>query len=208
MVGSWNDLSTFIAKLKKGDSADYILSKGFSTPQATFKAIEIANGTVTIDGGGHAILDGCGTSQLFQIEGGSLFAAGATLIVKGVTPQNGYVKSDGGAVAVGLGGLANFSSCSFVKNTAGAAGAVYFNIGSARIVNCSFEADGHGTNSKNNGILLDGGGVMFGCPTGTTGADLPMPGDDLGTSYLAIEQQTPLPTPPPFSLSPPLPLVV
>jgi hypothetical protein len=75
---------------------------------------------------------------LFQIEGGPLFAAGATLIVKGVTLQNGYVKFSG-AVAVGLGGSATFSSCSFVKNTAGnTGGAVSVGGGSANFSSCSF----------------------------------------------------------------------
>jgi hypothetical protein len=75
--------SALQAKLKKGDVAGYILSKGFSTPQAGFQNITITKGTVTIDGGGHAILDGRGTSTMFIIDGG-------TLIVKGVTLQNGY----------------------------------------------------------------------------------------------------------------------
>ena len=84
-VSTWSDLGTFIAKLKKGASADYILSKGFSTPLKKFKAIQITKGIVKIDGGGHAILDGRGTSSMFIIKGG-------TLIVKGVTLQNGFNK--------------------------------------------------------------------------------------------------------------------
>ena len=60
---------------------------------------------------------------------------------------------------------------------------------SARIVNCSFEADGSGTDSKANGIYTLGGKVTFGCPTGTTGADVPMPGSDLGTSQLPPAKQ-------------------
>jgi hypothetical protein len=77
--------SALQAKLKKGASADYILSKGFSTPLKKFEAIEITKGIVTIDGGGHTILDGRGTSSMFIIDGG-------TLIVKGVTLQNGHAK--------------------------------------------------------------------------------------------------------------------
>jgi predicted outer membrane repeat protein len=211
IVGTWNDLSTFIAKLKKGASALYILSKGFSTPQATFKTINITKGIVKIDGGGHAILDGRGTSHMFIIEGG-------TLIVKGVTLQNGY-DFEGGAVAV-YGGSATFSSCSFVKNTANFGGAVSVDGsatfsscsfvsntageyggavwvetgGSARIVNCSFEADGSGTDSEANGVSMSdvphsSAKVTFGCPTGTTGADVPMPGSDLGTSQLPPAKQ-------------------
>jgi hypothetical protein len=61
--------------------------------------------------------------------------------------------------------------------------------GSARVVNCSFEADGSGTDSKYNGIYTDGGNVTFGCPTGTTGADVPMPGSALGTSQLPPAKQ-------------------
>jgi predicted outer membrane repeat protein len=245
-VSTWNNLSTSIAKLQKGAGADYIISKGFSTPQATFKPITITKGTVTIDGGGHAILDGRGTSQLFYIGGG-------TLIVKGVTLQNGhdgdghnygagavyvdsgsatfsscsfvgntatdcdedgggavYVDSgsatfsscsfvsntgdddeDGGAVFVND-GLATFSSCSFVNNTAGdGGGAVSVYSGSARFVNCSFEADGMDPDECNdNGIFIynDDGNVTFGCPTGTTGADV-MPGDELSTSELPPAEQ-------------------
>jgi hypothetical protein len=76
--------------------------------------------------------------------------------------------------------------------------------GSARFVNCSFEAvvGGNGTNSKDNGIAIitsagvDGNGiyreagkVTFGCPTGTTGADVPMLSSDLGTSQLPPAKQ-------------------
>jgi hypothetical protein len=62
--------------------------------------------------------------------------------------------------------------------------------GSARIVNCSFEADGSGTDSKANGIFNDGGKVTFGCPTGTTGADVPIKsGSKLGTSQLPPAKQ-------------------
>jgi hypothetical protein len=60
----------------------------------------------------------------------------------------------------------------------------------ARIVNCSFEADGSGTESRDNGIdIYSGGNVTFGCPTGTTGADVPMPGSRLGTSQLPPAKQ-------------------
>ena len=62
--------------------------------------------------------------------------------------------------------------------------------GSARIVNCSFEADGSGTESKANGIANSKGKVTFGCPTGTTGADVPIKsGSDLGTSQLPPAKQ-------------------
>jgi predicted outer membrane repeat protein len=251
IVSTWNDLGTFIAKLKKGASALYILSKGFSTPKATFNPIKIGSAvTVTIDGGGHAILDGRGTSRMFDIgsdDKGNTLIKGGTLIVKGVTLQNGYKGIGGGAVNVGDGGSATFSSCSFVKNTAaangvgggavyvdgsatfsscsfvkntagniGGGGAVYVGDGSAtfsscsfvkntaagaggavavdgsaRIVNCSFEADGSGTESGANGIYNDDGGkVTFGCPTGTTGADVPIkPESELGTSQLPPAKQ-------------------
>jgi hypothetical protein len=190
IVGSWNDLGTFIAKLKKGASAYYILSKGFSTPLKKFKYIKI-DGTVTIDGGGHAILDGRGTSSMFIID------KGGTLIVKGVTLQNGYA-DNAGAVSVEAGGSATFSSCSFVSNTAkgGGGGAVWVQEsekkgggGSARIVNCSFEADGRGKDSAANGIWNDAE-VTFGCPTSTTGADVPIKsGSELGTSQLPPAKQ-------------------
>jgi hypothetical protein len=184
-VGSWSVLSTLIAKLGQGDSADYILSEGFSTPQSKFEAISITSGiVVAIDGGGHAILDGRGTSSMFEIDGG-------TLTVKGITLQNGH-EYDGGAVNVDDGGSATFSSCSFVKNTveAGGGGAVKVGAGSARIVNCSFEADGkHGADSSYNGISNNGAKVTFGCPTGTTGTDVPLVGSYLGTSQLPPAKQ-------------------
>jgi hypothetical protein len=220
IVSTWNDLSTFIAKLTKGDSALYILSKGFSTPQSAFNAIRIASGiSVIIDGGGYAHLHGRGTSRMFIVN------EGAPLIIKGVTLHKGYAEGGGGAVYV-HGGSATFSSCSFVKNTAtgndygggavlmeggsvtfsscsfvkntatgdfgGGAVAVYGE-GSARIFNCSFKADGYlngsGTDSKYNGISNDGGKVTFGCPTGTAGADVPMPGSELGTLQLPPAKQ-------------------
>jgi predicted outer membrane repeat protein len=128
-VGTWNDLSTFIGNISQSASADYILSNGFSTPEAGFQYITITKGIVTIDGGGHAILDGRGTSRMFDIKGGNL-------IVKGITLQNGYADF-GGAVAV-QGGSAIFSSCSFVNNTAKIGGAVAVQGGSATFSNCSF----------------------------------------------------------------------
>jgi hypothetical protein len=271
IASTWNNLSTSIAKLKTGASALYILSKSFSTPLKKFEAIEITKGTVKIDGSGHAILDGRGTSTMFSID------AGGTLIVKGVALQNGYVggygsggavfvgggsatfsscsfvqntaidgggavylgggsatfssclfvnntgggaygedgnggvvlvlyggsatfsscsfvnntatdqADGGGAVYVG-GGSATFSSCSFVKNTAILGGAMYVDRGgSARIANCSFEADGSGKKSKANGIF-NNGRVTFGCPTGTTGADVPLRSCP-GTSQLPPAKQ-------------------
>jgi hypothetical protein len=217
-VSTWNDLSTSIAK--QGASAYYILSKGFSTPLKKFEYITIDEGfTVTIDGGG-AILDGRGTSSFFGI--------GGTLIIKGVTLQNGHEGNEGAAL-VGGGGSATFSSCSFVKNTAGApggnggavnvltiggsatflscsfvkntvdggfhGGAVEVGGGSVLFVDCSFEADGSGKISKDNGIHIydngaGGASVTFGCPTGTTGADVSIkPGSDLGTSQLPPAKQ-------------------
>jgi hypothetical protein len=71
----------------------------------------------------------------------------------------------------------------------------------ARFVNCSFEADGSGkfnatTNSGYNGIIVWGGHaddpVTFGCPTGTTGADVSIyAGSEsgLGTSQLPPAKQ-------------------
>ena len=72
---------------------------------------------------------------------------------------------------------ATFTSCAFAKNTAGAGGgAVDVYLGSARFVNCSFEVDSRGTALKYNGIY-DGGRITFGCPTGTTGADVRLKGN-------------------------------
>jgi len=90
------------------------------------------------------------------------------------------------------GGSATFSSCSFVNNTAKAydGGAVSVDGGSARIVNCSFEADGSGTDSKANGIYNQNGGkVTFGCPTGTTGADVRLPYPGIPASQLPPAKQ-------------------
>jgi hypothetical protein len=62
--------------------------------------------------------------------------------------------------------------------------------GSARIVNCSFQADGRGKESAANGIYNYDGKVTFGCPTGTTGADVPIKsGSELGTSQLPPAKQ-------------------
>jgi hypothetical protein len=192
---------------------------------------------------------------MFTIGGGGTLGKGGTLIVKGVTLQNGYdsdIADYGGAVALN-GGSATFSSCSFVNNTAVGGGAVFvtafggvgsvtflscsfvkntatslrggavlvasgsaafsscsfvkntvasYELGGAvyvlggsvdslvRIVNCSFEADGSGKKSKANGINIFAGKLAFGCPTGTTGADVPIkPGSDLGTSQLPPAKQ-------------------
>jgi hypothetical protein len=80
-----------------------------------------------------------------------------------------------------------------------------FNDGSgtpARFVNCSFEADGSGkfnatTNSGYNGIIVStqrsgDDDVTFGCPTGTTGADVSIYAaseSGLGTSQLPPAKQ-------------------
>jgi hypothetical protein len=61
--------------------------------------------------------------------------------------------------------------------------------GSARIVNCFFEAYGSGTDSRFNGIVNVRGNVTFGCPTGTTGVDVTMPGTNLGPLQLPPAKQ-------------------
>jgi len=85
-------------------------------------------------------------------------------------------------------GSAAFTSCSFVNNSAGAGGgAVDVYKGEARFVDCSFEEDRAGTDLKYNGVY-NGGTVTFGCPTGTTGADVPLKGN-ANTSQLPPAKQ-------------------
>ena len=97
--------------------------------------------------------------------------------------NNTAPNGDGGVIHVHQGGTASFTSCAFVNNTAGAGGgAMDVYKGSARIVNCSFAADSMGTDIKYNGIY-NGGQVTFGCPAGTTGADVALEGN-AGTQQL------------------------
>ena len=77
---------------------------------------------------------------------------------------------DGGVAHVHPNGSVVFTSCSFVNNSASAGGgAVDVYKGSARFDNCTFEEDRAGTDLRFNGVY-NGGSVVFGCPTGTTGA--------------------------------------
>ena len=78
---------------------------------------------------------------------------------------------------------ATFTSCSFINNTAHAGGgAVDVYLGAARFVACSFQESSAGTDLKYNGIWAgfdptfgkERGSVIFGCPAGTTGADVPL----------------------------------
>jgi hypothetical protein len=90
---------------------------------------------------------------------------------------------DGGVAHVYRNASATFTSCSFINNTAHAGGgAVDVYLGAARFVACSFQESSAGTDLKYNGIWAgfdptfekERGSVIFGCPTGTTGADVPL----------------------------------
>jgi hypothetical protein len=137
---------------------------------------------------------------------GSLFIAEGSLILEGLALKNGVARTgnggvlsvnsngtavfkscsfvnntapngDGGVAHVHSNGLAAFASCSFVKNSAGAGGgAVDVYLGAARFVNCTFKEDSKGIALKYNGVY-DGGNVTFGCPAGTTGADVLLKGN-------------------------------
>ena len=63
-------------------------------------------------------------------------------------------------------------------------------LGTARFVNCSFQVDSRGTDLKYNGVY-DGGKVSFGCPAGTTGADVVLKGN--GTDRCCDKNATQLP---------------
>ena len=58
--------------------------------------------------------------------------------------------------------------------------------GSAAFTSCSF-VNNSGTDLKYNGVY-NGGTVTFGCPTGTTGADVPLKGN-ANTSQLPPAKQ-------------------
>ena len=150
---------------------------------------------------GAGVLDAGSKGSLFIVDG-SLILEGLTLkngIARDTPGGNGGVLSvntngsaaftrcsfvnntapggDGGVAHVHSHGAATFTSCSFVQNSAGAGGgAVDVYLGSVRFVSCTFEEDSAGIALKYNGVY-DGGSVVFGCPAGTTGADVPLTGN-------------------------------
>ena len=154
---------------------------------------------VSITSGRRTVLDAGSKGSLFIVKG-SLILEGLILkngVARGVPGNNGGVfntygsaaftrcsfvnnsapDGDGGVAHVHSNASATFSSCLFSENSAGAGGgAVDVYLGSARFVNCSFEVDSRGAALKYNGIY-DGGKISFGCPVGTTGADVLLKGN-------------------------------
>jgi hypothetical protein len=110
--------------------------------------------------------------------------------------NNTAPKGDGGVAHVHPNGSAVFTSCSFVNNSASAGGgAVDVYKGSARFDNCTFEEDRAGTDLRFNGVY-NGGSVVFGCPTGTTGAAVRLYGN-ANTTQLPPAKQVVSCHPPP-----------
>lgn len=204
-VRTWMALAHAVAALPKpvatAKTAAFRLDPGFVMAGYNGTAITIPAGcvvSITSRAAGGGVLD-AGAK-------GSLFVAGGALVLNGVTLKNGLVtEGNGGVLTIDNGGSANFTSCSFINNTApngdggvvhvhptGSAaftscrfvdntagaggGAVDVYKGSVRFVNCSFAEDSAGTELKYNGVY-NGGNVTFGCPVGTTGADVPLRGN-------------------------------
>ena len=219
ILQSWGELASAIALLPTSPSkaASFVLGSGFTMAGyngANGTAITIPEGcAVSIASGGHTVLDAGGKGSFFVVEG-SLTAEGISLkngVARGTGGNNGGAfRTDGSATftrcsfinnsaPAGDGGVAHvyahasatFTSCSFAQNSAHAGGgAVDVYLGTARFVNCSFEVDNRGAALKYNGIY-DGGTITFGCPAGTTGADVLLKGN--GTNRCCDKKATQLP---------------
>jgi hypothetical protein len=191
-VFSWAALSIAVAASK---TVSITLGDSFSMADYTGEAITIREGCSVriISGAPRTVLDAGSKGTLFIVEG--------SLTLEGLTLKNGLAKEgNGGALTIkntftgtscsfvnntapgGDGGVAHvyrnasaaFTSCSFINNTARAGGgAVDVYLGAARFVACSFQESIAGTDLKYNGIYA-GFNVTFGCPAGTTGADVPL----------------------------------
>ena len=219
IVQSWGELASAVALLPTSPSkaASFVLGSGFTMAGyngTNGTVITIPKGcVVSITSGGHTVLDAGGKGSLFIVEG-SLTAEGLTLkngVARGTGGNNGgafrtdgsatftrcsFINNsapdgDGGVAHVYANASATFTSCSFAQNSARAGGgAVDVYLGTARFVDCSFEVDSRGTALKYNGIY-DGGKISFGCPAGTTGADVPLKGN--GTNRCCDKKTTQLP---------------
>jgi predicted outer membrane repeat protein len=122
-VASWTALSSQISRLEPGKGAKYLLPEEFSSPADGFSSIAIRSGTtVSIDGGGHAVIDAHGKDRIFSISGGTLF-------ITGVVMQNGLFHGDtqsgGGAISIDAtrvelapAFVVQFVDCTFKNNTA------------------------------------------------------------------------------------------
>eukprot|EP01043_Picozoa_sp_COSAG02_P042666 COSAG02_NODE_3644_length_6433_cov_3.177929_3_plen_967_part_00 len=194
-VQTWGALARAIALLQPATkTVTFTLGKGFTMTGYNGTAITIPKGCAAhiISRASH------GTAMLDAGSKGALFIADGSFQLTGFILKNSVAKSNGGVLTVDAGGSATFTDCTFVNNTApkgdggvahvhpnGSAvftscsfvnnsasaggGAVDVYRGSARFDNCTFEEDRAGTDLRFNGVY-NGGSVVFGCPTGTTGA--------------------------------------
>eukprot|EP01052_Picozoa_sp_SAG31_P020074 SAG31_NODE_1492_length_8126_cov_5.005731_4_plen_760_part_00 len=202
-VSSWGTLASAVASLTKRPltkTVTFTLGTGFTMTGYNGTAISIPEGylvRIVSRANCRAVVD-AGSK-------GTLFIADGFLIITGITLKNSLAKSNGGVLTVDAGGSAVFADCVFVNNRApngdggvahvhpnGSAsfmscsfdgnsakaggGAVDVYKGSARFVNCSFKEDRAGSDLRFNGVY-NGGRVIFGCPVGTTGADVALKGN-------------------------------
>lgn len=206
VLQTWGALASAVAELPKSPAAPkkalIDLGSGFTMAGYNGTAITLPEGYVVsiVGAPGGIVLNAGSKGSLFIAEGslvleGLAFSHGAAL-AKG---SNGGVISvnsggsaaftrcsfahnaapygDGGVAHVHSNASATFTSCAFANNTASAGGgAVDVYKGSARFVDCTFAEDSAGTELRYNGIYV-GGSVIFGCPAGTTGPDVPLTGN-------------------------------
>ena len=168
-------------------------SKGKGTGRTVLDAgskgsLFIVRGSLNVNG---LILQNGVARGVQGVNGGAFSTYGSAAFTSCSFINNTAPDGDGGVAHVYNTATATFTSCSFAKNAAHAGGgAVDVYLGSARFVNCSFEVDSKGTDLKYNGIY-DGGKIVFGCPAGTTGNDVPLKGS--GTNRCCDRKTSQLP---------------
>jgi hypothetical protein len=108
------------------------LADGFVSAAEGFVSITIGSTQqVTIDGGGHAVIDAHSKDRMFLVDG--------SLVMMNAVMQNGNRTSGtGGAVLVNINGTATFENCRFIRNTAAIAGGALALDGPATLKNCTF----------------------------------------------------------------------
>jgi len=212
-VFSWAALNKSITAAPAGKRMSITLGDSFTMADYAGNAITIREGcSVSIISDEEKTVLDAGSKGTFFIVEGSLALEGLILkngLAKegnggALTIKNTFTSTscsfvnniapagDGGVAHVYRNSSATFTGCSFINNTARAGGgAVDVYLGAARFVGCSFQESSAGADLKHNGVWAgfnvtfgeERGSVTFGCPAGTTGADVPLK-DNANTSQL------------------------
>jgi hypothetical protein len=135
VVHTWVALEEGVASCEHVCAFD--LADGFVSAAEGFVSITIGSTQqVTIDGGGHAVIDAHSKDRMFLVQG--------SLVMMNAVMQNGHSSNnsdDGGAIFVNSSGNGTFENCSFLDNVAVDAGGALTIDGPVALKNCTFKGN-------------------------------------------------------------------